>query len=218
MVINKPFLGAVLTGDIVNSTQLTLKQEKELNAKLVRVLGLFFGDHQYEFFRGDSFQVLVKDVTRALRLALACRSVAMSIDANQQPAVRLFDIRISIGIGEVNMPVKSLSLAKGEAFILSGRQFDLLKERGQRLAIDSFDPIASIGFQAMADYLDSIYRDMTPKQADVIIELLQGITQQQLAISREKSKSTISELASAGRWQEIEKILDQYETLVNLIL
>jgi uncharacterized iron-regulated protein len=70
----------------------------------------------------------------------------------------------------------------------------------------------------MADYLNSIYKDMTVKQADVIIELLQGTTQQQLAMTREKSKSTISELASAGRWQEIEKILNQYETLVNLIL
>ena len=217
MAIHRPFLGAVLTGDIVNSTQLTFKQEKALIDDLRFVLGRFFGDNQYEFFRGDSFQVLLKGATRALQLALSCRSLARSIAANEG-TTPIFDIRISIGIGEVNTPVKSLSLAKGEAFLLSGRQFDLLKEREKRLAINSFDPVASIGFQVMADYLDSIYGNMTVKQADVIVELLRGITQQQLAVSREKSKSTVSELASAGRWQEIEKILGQYETLINLIL
>jgi uncharacterized iron-regulated protein len=58
---------------------------------------------------------------------------------------------------------------------------------------------------------------MTTKQADVIVELLRGTTQRQLAATRKKSKSTISELASAGRWQEIEKILKQYEALIQLI-
>jgi hypothetical protein len=58
---------------------------------------------------------------------------------------------------------------------------------------------------------------MTGKQADVIVELLHGVTQQQLTITREKAKSTISELANAGKWPEIERILQQYEQLIELL-
>lgn len=218
MAIQRTSFGAVLIGDIVNSTQLKAEQQKALIKDLINVLERFFGDNQYEFFRGDSFQVLVKDLNKALRLALACRSVAISIDANKQTITPISDIRISIGIGEYSTPVKTLSLAKGQAFILSGRQFDQLKDTGQRIAIACPEPIANIGFQVMGDYLDSIYRSMTPKQADVIVELLRGTTQQQLAETLEKSKSTISELASAGKWQEIEKVIKQYESLIELIL
>jgi transcriptional regulator with XRE-family HTH domain len=55
---------------------------------------------------------------------------------------------------------------------------------------------------------------MTAKQARVIQELLQGTTQQQLAVTLNKSKSTISQLANTGRWAEIEKLLLQYEQLI----
>jgi hypothetical protein len=86
------------------------------------------------------------------------------------------------------------------------------------MVIGCGNPIADAGFEVMADYLDSIYEKMTVKQAGVIVELLRGVTQQQLTVKSNKSKSTISELASAGRWPEIERILVQYEKLVNLIL
>jgi transcriptional regulator with XRE-family HTH domain len=55
---------------------------------------------------------------------------------------------------------------------------------------------------------------MTGKQAELITNLLQGITQQQMAITLNKSKSTISQLANAGRWPEIEKLLQQYKNMI----
>jgi len=118
------------------------------------------------------------------------------------------------------MPITNLGVARGEAFLLSGRQFDLLEETGRRLAIrcNEDKPVANIGFDVMVDYLDSIYRKMTPTQANLIVELLQGITQQQYVLSNGKSKSTVSQLASAGRWQEIDRVLGQYEKLIKLIL
>jgi transcriptional regulator with XRE-family HTH domain len=66
----------------------------------------------------------------------------------------------------------------------------------------------------MADYLDAIYRGMTTKQAAAIVQLLEGDTQQEVASKLGKSKSTISQLVTAGRWPEIEKILQQFENLI----
>ncbi|HXB09949.1 MAG TPA: hypothetical protein VNW04_22650 [Puia sp.] len=218
----KVAFGAILTADIVNSTKL-LPQQQE---RLVKALGFFLADHipvykhkhQYEFYRGDSFQVYIKNPDEALRTALACRGLAIGIteEGDEETGV-LSDIRISIGIGTIDGPITSLGIAKGEAFLLSGRQFDELQKTDQRLTISCGQPIANVGFKVMADYLDSIYSRMTTKQANLIVTLLQGITQQQAAITLNKSKSTISQLANAGRWPEIEKVLKQYEQLINLI-
>ncbi|HEX3933924.1 MAG TPA: hypothetical protein VHW43_04545 [Puia sp.] len=208
---NKTIHGAVITGDIVNSTQLLPKQEKAL---FERLISSYLVAHPYEFYRGDSFQVFIDKTERALLLALACRALAIGFIEDAAP---IFDIRVSIGIGKVNVPVVNLGMSKGEAFVLSGRKLDTLKEEGRRLAIVSGDHKADIGFDILSNYIDSIFKKMTPRQADVIVELLNGVSQQELAGTLNKSKSTISELAAAGRWPEIERLLQQYEELVKLI-
>jgi hypothetical protein len=207
-------IAAVLTGDIVNSTKLLLTQEARLMKALGQLLGGFRGKRRlHEFYRGDSFQVYLDDPAEALRLALVCRALAIEVTGDEETEV-VSDIRISIGIGEVKLPIHQLGIAKGDAFILSGRRFDQLQQSEQRLAIGCGVPLADLGFQVMADYLDSIFKGMTAKQARVIQELLQGTTQQRLAATLNKSKSTISQLANTGRWGEIEKLLLQYETLI----
>lgn len=217
MNLPKVAIGAILTGDVVNSTKLSLEE----GTKLITVIGLFLAHNPYEFYRGDSFQAYIKKPDEALRIALACRCVAIGITENRkEDTASIADVRLSIGIGEVPIPLRNLGMARGEAFLLSGRQFDLLQETDRRLAIRCNDdkPIANIGFDVMTDYLDSVCRKMTPIQANLVVALLRGQTQQQYALTYQKSKSTVSQLASAGRWPEIEKVLGQYEKLIKLIL
>ncbi len=199
---------AVLTGDIVNSTKLSPAKEKALIKSLEQVLQ----PYKYEFYRGDSFQVLMKDAGNSLRIALLCRTVAISITEKNET-----DVKISIGLGEVNERIKTLGAAKGEAFIISGRAFDEMEKTNERLAISTPDNTANITFQIIGDYINSIFSKMTPKQAKVIFELLKGGLQQDVVKRLKKSKSTISQHVSSGRWTEIEKILNQYELLVKTI-
>src|SRR5690349_10745118 len=108
---------AVITADIVNSTLLPRKQEK----KLFNALELILKPYKYEFYRGDSFQVYVKDPGKALKLLLQIRLAAKKI-INGSSALQ-YDVRASIGIGAIASPIRSLKTAAGEAFILSGRAF-----------------------------------------------------------------------------------------------
>ena len=59
---------------------------------------------------------------------------------------------------------------------------------------------------------------MTGKQAEVILELLQGRTQEKVGVGLKKSTSTINQLAAAGRWPEIKKTLQQFENLINQLI
>ena len=200
---------AVLTGDIVNSTRLKKVTEK----KLLKILTAALAKYQFEFYRGDSFQVYVKNPVEALQTALLCRTAAISVSKNE--TINLSDVRISIGIGTVTMQVKTLGTAKGEAFILSGRAFDEMTGKDTRLVIATANSLANAGLQIIADYLNAVLKVMTGKQAEVIFELLQGKTQQEVAKLLKKSKSTVHQHVTAGRWSEIEKLLRQYENIIN---
>lgn len=204
-------LRAVLTGDIVNSTKLKPAIEK----KLLKVLQVILGAYQFEFYRGDSFQVFIKNPVEALRVALLCRTAAISISKNNEENVA--DVRISMGIGNAKMPVITLGTAKGEAFVLSGRAFDELSANDTRLYIATTNGLANTALQIIADYLNAIFKTMTSKQAEVIFELLKEYNQQEVAIFLKKSKSTIHQHVVSGRWNEIEKLLQQYENIINQI-
>lgn len=201
---------AVLTGDIVNSTKLNAAKEK----KLIKTLTNLFISYKMEFFRGDSFQVYIKNPEEALRVTLLCRAAAISFSKGEKTV--LSDVRISIGIGTVHTPVRTLKTANGEAFILSGRSFDEIIKNRERLAIEIANPLANEGLQVIADYLNAIFAMMTSKQAEVIVELLKGEMQKVVAKKLKKTKSTIHQRITSGRWPEIEKLLTQYENIIKL--
>jgi len=110
-----------------------------------------------------------------------------------------------------------LGSAKGKAFILSGRSFDEIKLTRARLVIRTDHPVIDAGLKILADYINAIYKDMTIKQAKVILQLLQGKTQIQVAETMDKSKITISQYTSSARWTEITRLLDDFNSLINQI-
>jgi len=201
-------LQAVVTGDIVNSTKLTTVNEK----RILKQLRIILLPYKNEFYRGDSFQAYIKDAGQALRIALLCRTAAMAIPADEND-IRS-DIRRSIGIGTARTPVNTLAAAKGDAFVLSGRAFDEITKTGKRLAIITNDSIANTAFEVIADYINSVFSNITDKQATVIFELLSGRTQKKVADKLDKSRSTISQHVTSSRFYEIERLLQQYENIV----
>ncbi|MBY0482523.1 MAG: hypothetical protein K2Q21_14295 [Chitinophagaceae bacterium] len=207
-------LHAVLTGDIVNSTKLEPKKEK----KLMKLFYQILEPYKFEFYRGDSFQAYIREPKEALKIVLQCRTAAISVTGTEEATGS--DVRISIGIGSIAAPIRKLATAKGEAFILSGRSFDVMSKDDSRLTImvgGKNKQFLDLGMELVANYIDSIYRGMTAKQAEVILELLVGNTQQEAAKKLKKSKSTISQLVSSAKWVEIEKVMGIYEQIINSI-
>jgi hypothetical protein len=202
---------AVLTADIVHSTQLLPLQEQ----RLMRRLKLVLAPYKFEFYRGDSFQVYIKDARLALETALLCRTAAIGMALDIKGFTP--DVRISIGIGKAKEPAGALGTARGDAFVLSGRAFDKIAKNSARLIISTANELAGEGLQVVASYANAIFNSMTGKQANVIFELLNGNSQQAAAIKLKKSKSTISQHATAARWDEIRTLLRQYKNIINLI-
>jgi hypothetical protein len=204
---------AVIIADIVNSS---LLGRGSLNA-LQKSLGKVFnaGEILFGFYRGDSFHALC-DAPVALKTTCLLRTLA--IQASKDSGEKGIDIRMAIGIGKIEAPIKNLATAKGEAFIMSGREMDGMEKEGPRLSIRCADVTADMGMAAIALFVDFILKKMTIKQSLVVHELLQGATQVETAKKLRKSQSTVSKHANAAGWNELARLLEIYEKLTAQLL
>lgn len=198
----------VITADIVNSTVLP----KPAFQKLSKELETLLAPYKFEFYRGDSFQVYLKENEKALELILKIRLAAKRIVKDKRTDI---DVRAGIGIGRIQSPVKILKTSSEEPFILSGRSLDELKGQNTRLLIKSFDDNANFAFKTIARFVDYLLKDITAKQAAVIFELLMGHTQTEIAKKLKKSQVTINKQVHAAGWMEIESLLKDYSLAIN---
>lgn len=199
-------LNAVITGDIAGSTLLQKTEENRLYKEMARIAG----ERPFEMYRGDSFQLYVKDARDALRISFQMRCAARKID---QPGVS-FDVRQSIGLAFQKSPVRSLASAKGDTFLFSGRAFDTMKDRGTTLVITSSSELLNNVFEMLTAFADDIFGAMTPKQAAVIAELLSGKTQQEVARKLKKAQPTINRQAQAARWTRVQELLTKFDYFI----
>ncbi len=118
----------IITGDIINSRKAE-NPEIWLNMLKKSLNAWGKAPKQWEIYRGDSFQLEVKDAADALKAALQIKAYMKTI--------REIDVRMAIGIGEHQHPSAQITEANGEAFILSGEKFEDLKRVKQTIAIKS---------------------------------------------------------------------------------
>jgi hypothetical protein len=200
---------AVLTADIVNSSLLNKMQLDSLLNSLEKVFRS--GRILFTYYRGDSFYALC-EASSALRLICMLRTLA--IGRTKAKSDRDVDIRAAIGLGRVEGPVRNLATARGEAFLLSGRELDRMGKEGPRLSIRCTDTKTDKGLAAVSLFADYLLRRMTIKQAQVVYELLRGATQVKASLKLHKSQSTINKHARTAGWNDLTRVLKIYEKLV----
>jgi hypothetical protein len=205
--------GAVLTADIVNSSHLHPSEANQLREKLETRMHQM-GVTRYYFYRGDSFQCYVPEMESAFRLALILRTEARLFEKGSQQKT---DLKVSIGIGSVDLPEEDIKTAKGTAFVLSGRGLDELDRSGRRLSIASENLLANIAFGAISLFSNYLFDALTLKQAEVLLELLQKQTQRETAQKLHKSQPTVNRQALALGWAELEALMDLYQKTVQQV-
>ncbi|GAA3598612.1 transcriptional regulator [Flavivirga amylovorans] len=122
---------SVITGDIIKSrTQVT----PETWIKVLKDSLSFLSTDKtsWEIYRGDSFQIEIKDVHSCFIAALYIKACIKSIHG--------LDVRLAIGIGNKTYEGESVTESNGEAFIYSGETLETLKKEKQNLRIKTNSP------------------------------------------------------------------------------
>ncbi len=206
--------GAVITADIVNSSLLETADVNRLSDRLKDLINANQAKF-LSFYRGDSFQSYIVDPYPAYKLALRMRTEAILFRI-EAPDVET-DLKISVGIGGIDTPVKNINSAMGEAFVLSGRGLDEFEKTGRKFVIKSEDKSINIALETLSIFTEYLFSFITIKQAEVLQHLLNGCTQVEVAKILKKSQSTINRHVQALGWSEMEHLLDIYHKCIQII-
>jgi len=206
---------AVVTGDIKNFTKLPGDRRAKLVTETEELMrGMVKDAKDAQVFRGDSYQLLMDDISQVLKrcIQLICwfklNSDRFSL-AGKGPKSdnhAYLGTRLSIGIGEIAYRGNNVLDSDGEAFHLSGRNFDLLN-KDEIIRLTTFDEKKNEVYEVLLMFMNSIIRSWTPNQAETIFQLLykDDNTQDQVAKKLNMTQPAIASSLRAARWKEIEK-------------
>jgi len=202
---------AVLTGDIVNSSKLSKAERQRLPAEIKRAARetqKTFPDAvplDLEVFRGDSWQLLLSDPVRSLRIGLFFRACLRS----GRERGRGLDTRMAIALGAVDfVPKGKVSEGDGEAYRISGRVLEELPSN-RFLRIAGPDLPEQSGLDAIVGLIDAIAQGWTGRQARAVAGALRGWTQEKIAASWSEavSQPAITKHLGGARWPALETAL-----------
>jgi hypothetical protein len=221
---------AVITGDIIESSKLKPKNKAWLSEVLRRTLKVWDKDFtmKSELYRGDSFQCLLKKPVDALRVSLLIKTYIKSLNPSeiydiykrknpQSPKTVLntqwlFDTRLAIGIGEVDLEMKSIATSDGEAFYISGRLLDEIKNSKLTIAIRTSD-VYNDELETELILLDNIISRTTALQCEVINLKLLGYTEIKIAKKLEIQQSAVNQRSNSAGWHAIDKMVKRFELI-----
>jgi hypothetical protein len=205
---------AVLTGDIINFTQLNNDNRQSLIEETERLLKLWVKDPKDAgVFRGDSYQLIFDDADNALKrgIQLICWFKRHSGYKNELK----LSTRISIGVGKIAYKGNSVLDSDGEAFHLSGRSFDKMK-KDELLTIKTNNEEINRQIAIILIFINQIINQWTSSQAEVIYLYEEGYTQQKMADQLGIMQGAVNSRLKAAKWKEVEQGINYITKLVTL--
>lgn len=163
-------IGAIITGDIVDSTKMVAEERNSMLRMLQSFPDLLLPltKIDLEIFRGDSFQIRVVNPVESLTVALAIRAHIRSYKFAEHN--RQWDARLSIGIGTIEYENGTLATSDGEAYRVSGRGLDSIGK--SRLIIETPWEDVNKELRVTTAFADDLITDWTQSQSRVIFQSL----------------------------------------------
>ena len=201
----------VVTGDIEGFTNIPLKKREAFILDTGKLITSWVENKDHAMiFRGDSFQIIFEDIHQALLRSIQLRCW---FKKNSSSGKTMLDARMAIGIGGVSYLGKTVLDSDGEAFHLSGRNFDAL-ESDEYLRIVTPDEQKNEQLKIILKLADILISGWTVNQAEVIYLVLDGKTQQQIADELKIVQSAVNNRIRLTKWKEIEKTIRYISTLI----
>lgn len=206
---------AVLTGDLVGSSGLTVQSLHRARQALLDALGEI-GEWspnllgaEPEFFRGDSWQALLTHPMYVLRCVIYLRAKLRALDTQ-------WDTRIAVGLGRVERVDKQrTSLSSGEAFNLSGHALDDLGSGHVAVAMPPALSSYASGLVPLAQICSVMIDDWSQKQAQIACLALppKAPTQAEIADQLGISQQSVSKTLAAAKLPSLMQAMTYCERL-----
>lgn len=201
-------LYAVITGDIVRSRRLSAAARQAV-PQLLRTAAQNWADVHpgslhggIHVFRGDSWQAVIQHPQLAMRFAVLMRA---------QIKAQKLDTRVSVGVDTVDfIPNGSIPEGDGQAFVLSGRGLDALRN-GVHMCFAMPCLEKEGAMRLLCQLTDSLIESWTPRQALVMTRALTGFTIARIAEDLSLSQPSVSKYLWLANHIDIHDVLVYFE-------
>jgi hypothetical protein len=160
----------------------------------------------WQFFRGDSFQLEVRNAEDVLMMALKMKAAVKCL--------KELDIKIAIGIGSKNYSAPAITESNGEAFIYSGELFDKMKKKNLavRTPWNEFDGQMNLYFELALLTMDR----WTQNSAEIVKMALDQpqLTQTELGEKLGITQGRVSDRQKRAGFEEMLKLEKRFRELV----
>ncbi|MBL6445647.1 hypothetical protein JMN32_04960 [Fulvivirga sp. 29W222] len=213
---------AVVTGDIIASKK--IEERAQLNEVLKSAFDIV--DHKvlkrtgsFEIYRGDSFQGVIEDPSKALLVAILIRARLRAWNyagANgTKPLHDLPDARLSVGIGTVSYKADKVVESDGEAFQYSGLLLDSMKQAGIELAIRTPWDDVNDELAVVCKLLDAIINRWSSAMAEAVCLYLQEeATQLELSTKLKISQPAVHKRLASANIDAVQAALNRFQKLI----
>ncbi len=176
-------MNCIITGDIKGS-----RKEKATNwLDGLKKIFLQWGKtpSDWEIYRGDEFQLEVKNCEEALLVAFQIKAYLRSIK---------LDARMSIGFGDKTFKAKKISQSNGSAFVHSGTGFELLKKNKTNLSVSSQNPSFDKEINLLLKLGLSFMDNWLAQPAELVLVTIQNptLSQEEIGLKLKINQAAVS--------------------------
>ncbi len=204
----------VITGDIIESSAIQIKYRDFLLKSIRGIVDELsvIEPLKIEFFRGDSFQMIVNSPENAMKVAVLLRAGLKGHTPKESK--KPWDARISLGVGTIFYHADNIVLSDGEAFQYSGRELDEMGKR--RLIVKTRWSEVNEELQVSTAFADEVISSWSVSQSQATYQaLLYNISQKDIAHKFQKSAQNISKLLNAAKTNLVRMYIDRYHNLIS---
>ena len=190
----------VITGDIISSRKLSSKIWMDGFKKLLTTFGKT--PTEWDIYRGDEFQLEVKNPEESLMIALQIKSYFKTLK---------LDVRMSIGFGDLTYKAKKISESNGTAFSRSGEVFETLKKQKINLAINTgnedFDTEINLMLRLSLTFMDN----WLVQSAEFVLKSIENpkLSQEEIGVKLGINQAAVSRRRKRAQFDLMIE-LDQY--------
>ncbi len=199
---------SILTGDIINSRSSKAGLWIDSLKTILNRIGP--NPNTWEIYRGDSFQVEIKNPQEALYRALQIKAAIKSF--------KKLDVRMSIGVGTKNYEAERITEANGQVFIHSGEGLEVHTPQ-QTLSVTTGDRYFDKEMNLLLKMALIVMDNWTPAVAEYVsLNLRGGLIQQQIAELLGISQSSVSERHQRSYINEIREVELLYRDKISALI
>ena len=200
---------AILTADIINSRELPSNEWMEGLKTLLNTITETPND--WEIYRGDEFQLEIKNPEDALFIAFQLKAYFKSIN---------LDIRISLGFGEKTYKAKKITESNGTAFIRSGETFETLKKHKLNLAINSGNALFDQEFNLILKLSLSFMDNWLQQAAEFVLIASQNptLSQEEIGVKLGINQAAVSRRQKRSNYELVLQVDKYFRERIKTIL